>query len=134
MNTVSGVQTSQLRHPVCKAHIGGSTDRHHENVIEHCIISLCSLALSLLYLPGISNLNDNCPMIRNINQTDTDGDGVGDVCDNCILVANTNQTDRNADLVGDVCETGEEDESVVLVTFDLLFWLRLLLMIQYLSG
>ena len=31
----------------------------------------------------IPNGNDNCEMIPNYNQKDTDGDGHGDVCDNC---------------------------------------------------
>src|SRR6185369_13876108 len=29
---------------------------------------------------GVANLLDNCPLIPNPNQQDTDGDGVGDVC------------------------------------------------------
>lgn len=30
---------------------------------------------------GIPNLNDNCPLIANANQTDSDSDGIGDACE-----------------------------------------------------
>ena len=33
---------------------------------------------------GIPNLNDNCPLVHNVEQIDSDADGVGDVCDNDI--------------------------------------------------
>ncbi len=36
-------------------------------------------------------VGDNCPFTNNPNQTDTDGDGVGDVCDNCPTNYNPNQ-------------------------------------------
>jgi hypothetical protein len=46
---------------------------------------------------------DNCPAIVNVDQADQDGDTVGDVCDNCAL-PNTNQLDADRDGIGDVCQ------------------------------
>ena len=47
---------------------------------------------------------DNCPLVPQTNQADSDGDGVGDACDNCVGVANANQLDTDHDGVGDACD------------------------------
>ncbi len=58
---------------------------------------------------GVCNVSgfgpvDNCPIVANATQTDTDGDGVGDACDNCPIALNATQTDADGDGVGDVCD------------------------------
>lgn len=51
---------------------------------------------------------DNCPIVANRDQRDSDNDGHGDACDNCPEVSNLNQEDRDKDLVGDVCDTNDD--------------------------
>jgi hypothetical protein len=51
-----------------------------------------------------SNCDDNCPWRWNSNQSEIDGDGLGDVCDNCITHPNPNQADLDGDLWGDACD------------------------------
>ena len=73
---------------------------------------------------GIANLLDNCPLVYNLSQADTDEDGVGDPCDleidapwvdndndgipdridDCPMTANPNQFDEDADGWGDLCD------------------------------
>jgi hypothetical protein len=63
-------------------------------------------------------LADNCPGVFNADQTDADGDGLGNACDtdddndgvpdeedNCFIAYNPDQTDTDGDGVGDACDT-----------------------------
>ena len=78
----------------------------------------------------IPDTEDNCPLVANHDQADSDGDGVGDVCDltpcpdqdgdgfpdiddvalcgnpkdNCPAISNVDQTDQDGDGVGDACD------------------------------
>lgn len=45
----------------------------------------------LSILSEVLNDRDNCPLVYNTDQRDTDLDGVGDQCDNCPLLHNPDQ-------------------------------------------
>ncbi len=47
---------------------------------------------------------DNCPLVYNPDQADSDGDGAGDACDNCPDAANADQADADDDGAGDACD------------------------------
>ncbi|MCA9526193.1 MAG: OmpA family protein, partial [Myxococcales bacterium] len=53
---------------------------------------------------GLGDLCDNCVNEANVDQADADGDGRGDVCDNCAQAANPNQADGDNDGIGDLCD------------------------------
>jgi len=52
---------------------------------------------------GLLNRNDFCPAIAD-SGIDSDGDNRGDACDNCTLVANSDQRDTDGDGYGNICD------------------------------
>jgi len=58
---------------------------------------------------GLFGLSDNCPTVFNPDQSDVDGDDVGDVCDNCPEACNPDQADEDGNGVGDACDAGCDD-------------------------
>lgn len=56
------------------------------------VLSFWFLQSCVVFSPiDIFNERDNCPYVYNTDQSDTDGDGVGDQCDNCPLMHNPDQ-------------------------------------------
>ena len=55
---------------------------------------------------------DNCIIIHNPDQKDTDDDTVGDVCDNCPKVPNADQKDTDEDGIGDACDDDMDNDGV----------------------
>ena len=69
---------------------------------------------------------DNCPLVKNAEQVDTDEDGTGNVCDtdddadtvldgvdNCPLIANTDQADTDGDEAGNVCDIDDDGDTIL---------------------
>ncbi|RXG70279.1 Cartilage oligomeric matrix protein [Armadillidium vulgare] len=64
---------------------------------------------------GIPNSPDNCPLVSNPDQADTDPDGpdqLGDACDNCPTVPNVNQEDHDKDGIGDACDPDIDNDDI----------------------
>ena len=62
--------------------------------------------------PG-QTVPDNCPIVSNPDQLDSDHDGKGDVCDNCPGDINPNQGDYDHDGIGDACDTDADNDGVI---------------------
>jgi len=75
---------------------------------------------------GVNDDDDNCPTISNANQTDSDGDTIGDACepdgdgdgiidddDNCPTISNADQTDSDGDTIGNACEPDVDGDGII---------------------
>lgn len=73
----------------------------------------------------VNNDVDNCPVLSNPDQVDTDSDGQGDACDadddgdgisdegdNCSLVSNADQANNDTDGQGDLCDPDDDNDGV----------------------
>jgi hypothetical protein len=69
---------------------------------------------------GVPDIKDKCPTVYDVEQSDIDGDGIGDACDsdmdgdgvintldNCPEKANPGQDNGDRDMLGDACEDGD---------------------------
>jgi hypothetical protein len=59
-------------------------------------------------LDGLGGRVDNCPLVANPSQQNSDGDLLGDACDNCPFYATANTTDTDGDGRGNECECGDQ--------------------------
>lgn len=80
---------------------------------------------------GICGDVDNCPNDSNIDQIDTDNDGIGDICDsdldgdgvdnindNCPNIPNADQADLDNDNIGDTCDDDQDGDSFTTANGD----------------
>lgn len=66
-------------------------------------IYVSHFTLSNLRTETIS-VQDNCVLVPNVDQKNTDEDDFGDACDNCRAVKNNDQKDTDVDKFGDECD------------------------------
>lgn len=82
----------------------------NNTLLNDCAVqSICDHLSQSSYLATINNNFTNCNGVNQIlmscpNPPDTDGDGIPDYNDNCDLVANPGQEDSNNNGIGDACE------------------------------
>ena len=55
---------------------------------------------------------DNCQFAANPSQADFDLDGHGGVCDNCPKVRNTDQSNNDGDEAGDDCDDDDDNDGI----------------------
>jgi hypothetical protein len=87
-----------------------------------------SLGLSVLDTDqdGVIDYYDNCPNTFNPDQSDTDGDKIGDLCDpdqdndgvtngldNCPMLKNPGQGDQDMDGIGDICDEDTDGDGLL---------------------
>jgi len=74
---------------------------------------------------GIPDPADNCPLVMNADQRNTDGDALGDACDpdddndgivdaadNCALVSNADQLNTDGDALGNACDPDDDNDGI----------------------
>jgi hypothetical protein len=60
----------------------------------------------------IVDSTDNCPLVANADQVNSDLDTIGDACDNCPSDANQDQADSDGDGIGDTCDDDDDGDTV----------------------
>lgn len=64
---------------------------HKKNFFLKISLKAVYVCVFLSILSEVLNDRDNCPLVYNTDQRDTDLDSVGDQCDNCPLLHNPDQ-------------------------------------------
>ncbi len=108
------------------ARAGGASGRAFQAYSLSVVGGLCADDIDL---DGVDDIRDNCPRAANSDQTDGDGDGIGDACDcsgssdadgdgiddacdNCTNTPNPGQTDVDQDGLGRACDPDDDGDGI----------------------
>lgn len=92
-----------LNHPVMQ---------HSSYTLGSMVIDVDNLALTARFVGVSGEVQDAFTIQKLAAGSDNDGDGIANGSDNCALVANFSQLDTNSDGQGDTCDTDDDGDGI----------------------
>jgi len=100
----SQISGGPLNHPVMQVSL---------NILGSLVIDVAGNQLDASFLGVSGNVLDHFRIVKGPAIPDQDQDGVGDPEDNCLVLANADQRDSNLDGYGNICDGDLDDDGAV---------------------